>query len=61
MNSKKERQQGNDKVQKQNTNTGYPQQDIDKLSQEAEQARTKKPGSQSNSSKQHNNGRGGGK
>ncbi len=35
---------------------------LDKLTQEAEkEKRTKKPGSQSNSSKQHNNGRGGGK
>jgi len=35
---------------------------LDKLTQEADkEKRTKKPGSQSNSSKQHNNGRGGGK
>ena len=34
---------------------------LDELSKEADKVRTRKPGSQSNSSKQHNNGRGGGK
>ena len=33
----------------------------DELQKEADKVRTRKPGSQSNSSKQHNNGRGGGK
>ena len=34
---------------------------LDSLSRQAEKERTRKPGSQSNSSKQGNNGRGGGK
>jgi hypothetical protein len=41
-------------------NTGSKK--MDKLQQEADNTtQTRKPGSQSNSSKQHNNGRGGGK
>lgn len=40
----------------------HSSQEWDKLSAEAEkETKTKKPGSQSNHSKQHNNGRGGGK
>lgn len=35
--------------------------DLDRLSKEADKERSRKPGSQSNSSKQSNNGRGGGK
>jgi len=35
--------------------------DIDELQKEAEKKNSKKPGSQSNSSDRHNNGRGGGK
>jgi hypothetical protein len=47
--------------QKQNTKAGGSSQDFDRISQEADRERTRKPGSQSNSSKQGNNGRGGGK
>jgi hypothetical protein len=39
----------------------YPPQDIDKLQQQAEKEKGRKPGSQSNSSDRHNTGRGGGK
>ena len=49
-----EKKTENDQV----TETG---ENLDELSQEADKIRTKKPGSQSNSSKQSNNGRGGGK
>ena len=35
--------------------------DMDQLQREADTERSRKPGSQSNSSKRHNNGRGGGK
>ncbi len=44
-----------------NSNKEYPQQDIDKLQKLADKKRTRKPGSQSNSSDRHNTGRGGGK
>jgi hypothetical protein len=46
---------------KQNTKAGGTSQDFDRIAKEAESERTRKPGSQSNSSKQGNNGRGGGK
>jgi hypothetical protein len=49
------------KGEKENTKSGVTSQDFDKLSREADNERTRKPGSQSNSSKQGNNGRGGGK
>ena len=40
---------------------GNATEQMDQLQQEADKERSRKPGSQSNSSKQHNNGRGGGK
>lgn len=50
---------------RQNMNEGskknVSQNNMDQLEKESEKLRTKKPGSQSNSSKRHNNGRGGGK
>ncbi len=50
------------KGQKQNVKAGSASEELDNLSREAEKERSKKPGSQSNSSvKQNNNGRGGGK
>ena len=47
----------NDSKSKQNTSS----ENLDELTREADKERTRKPGSQSNSSKQGNNGRGGGK
>lgn len=46
---------------RQNANDKKQANDPDQLAKEAEQERTRKPGSQSNSSGRHNNGRGGGK
>lgn len=49
---------GEKETKKQNTSARQ----MDDLQREADNdSRTRKPGSQSNSSKQHNNGRGGGK
>lgn len=50
---------GKEKNQKQNVQA--TSRDFEQLRKEAEKEETRKPGSQSNSSKQHNNGRGGGK
>lgn len=41
--------------------TSSSNQDFDRLAQQADEGPKRKPGSQSNSSKQGNNGRGGGK
>ena len=49
------------KTDKEKTKVSCNSQDLDRLSRDAEKERTRKPGSQSNSSKQGNNGRGGGK
>ena len=49
------------KGMKENTKAGGTSQEFDKLAQEADKERSRKPGSQSNSSSQNNNGRGGGK
>ncbi|RYD56422.1 MAG: hypothetical protein EOP56_12050 [Sphingobacteriales bacterium] len=51
------------KNKKENTEDNTKKQSVqyDQLAAEDEKTRTKKPGSQSNSSKTHNNGRGGGK
>ena len=49
------------KENKEKTKVSSNTQDLDRLSRDAEKERTRKPGSQSNSSKQGNNGRGGGK
>lgn len=46
---------------KENTKARGTSQDFDKLANEADKERSRKPGSQSNSSRQNNNGRGGGK
>jgi hypothetical protein len=49
------------KIDKEKTKVSGNTQDLDQLSRDAEKERTRKPGSQSNSSNQGNNGRGGGK
>ncbi len=59
MNNKNDHERKNNKVDKDIKKTSNS--DYEELSHEAEKERSKKPGSQSNSSKQHNNGRGGGK
>lgn len=48
-------------MKKQTAKSTATSQDFDQLAREAEQKQKRKPGSQSNSSRQHNNGRGGGK
>lgn len=58
----KNEKQKDTKGQKQNLKAGSASEEFDSLAREAEKERSKKPGSQSNSSvKQNNNGRGGGK
>jgi hypothetical protein len=47
--------------QESKSSPSYKAPDLKELEKEAEKERTRKPGSQSNSSDQHNNGRGGGK
>lgn len=59
--SDKNIEQKTGKGEKQNTKAGSTSQDFDKLAREADKERSRKPGSQSNSSSQNNNGRGGGK
>ena len=49
------------KENKEKTKVSSNTQHLDRLSRDSERERTRKPGSQSNSSKQGNNGRGGGK
>ena len=56
-----EQNRNQENLQTQQTSTKRTK-DLDQLEREAEQQRNvRKPGSQSNNSKQHNNGRGGGK
>ena len=58
----KNEKQKDTKGQKQSVKAGSASEEFDSLAREAEKERSKKPGSQSNSSvKQNNNGRGGGK
>ena len=61
MRNNKEQNQKDSNSERQNTKAGATSQDFDRIAQEADKERSKKPGSQSNSSKQGNNGRGGGK
>ena len=57
-----EQNRNQENLQTQQTSTRRNTKDLDQLEREAEQQRNvRKPGSQSNHSKQHNNGRGGGK
>jgi len=59
MKSNNERSSRENKQEK--TESKATAQDFERLANEAEKNEKRKPGSQSNSSKQHNNGRGGGK
>jgi len=59
MKSKNERNNSGKNQQK--TSGNATSQDFDRLAEQAEKEQKRKPGSQGNSSRQHNNGRGGGK
>lgn len=62
MSNRKKSGEENKKVSSPAENEGnQSSQEYDKMAEEVNNARTRKPGSQSNSSDRHNNGRGGGK
>lgn len=61
MDTNKKQQPDNQEKDEQKLADPKATQQMNELEAEADKNRTRKPGSQSNSSDQHNNGRGGGK